>query len=181
VLWLGRRQNEDAVEWWGEWSKLRWSFYSSGGWESDSLGRMAWCSGTDLMIRFRLERGGDGTKHYQKIKRRHRAHLDSMRRKRDMGWRCVDVDWRRDATKEGKGRRWRQLSLRESYYAKNWKKSMWSIQLLEIGDADLKQRWVNLIFLNILKWDLVLFISSCRTQWWKYNFKCVSYEWDKLF
>jgi hypothetical protein len=23
VLWLGRRQNGDAVEWWGEWSRLR--------------------------------------------------------------------------------------------------------------------------------------------------------------
>jgi hypothetical protein len=119
--------------------------------------------------------------HYQKIKRRHRSHLDSMRRKRDMGWWCVDVNRRRNATEEGKWRRWGQLSLRESYYAKNWKKSMQSIQLLEIGDEDLKQRWVNLIFLNILKWDLVLFISSCRTQWWKYNFKCISYEWDKLF
>jgi hypothetical protein len=23
VLWLGRRQNRDAVEWWEEWPKLR--------------------------------------------------------------------------------------------------------------------------------------------------------------
>jgi hypothetical protein len=23
VLWLGRRQNGDAVEWWGEWPRLR--------------------------------------------------------------------------------------------------------------------------------------------------------------
>jgi hypothetical protein len=26
VLWLGRRQNRDAVEWWEEWPKLRWPF-----------------------------------------------------------------------------------------------------------------------------------------------------------
>jgi hypothetical protein len=23
VLWLGRRQNGDAIEWWGEWPRLR--------------------------------------------------------------------------------------------------------------------------------------------------------------
>jgi hypothetical protein len=23
VLWLGRRQNRDVVEWWGEWQRLR--------------------------------------------------------------------------------------------------------------------------------------------------------------
>jgi hypothetical protein len=23
VLWLGRRQNGDTVEWWGEWPRLR--------------------------------------------------------------------------------------------------------------------------------------------------------------
>jgi hypothetical protein len=31
VLWLGRRQNRYVVGWWGEWPRLRWSFYSSGG------------------------------------------------------------------------------------------------------------------------------------------------------
>jgi hypothetical protein len=23
VLWLGRMQNEDTVDWWGEWSRLK--------------------------------------------------------------------------------------------------------------------------------------------------------------
>jgi hypothetical protein len=35
VLCLGRRQNRDAIEWWGKWPRLRWSFDSSGEWESD--------------------------------------------------------------------------------------------------------------------------------------------------
>jgi hypothetical protein len=36
MLWLGRRQNRNVVEWWREWPMLRWSFYSSGRWESSS-------------------------------------------------------------------------------------------------------------------------------------------------
>jgi hypothetical protein len=32
ILWLERRQNRDVFEWWGEWPKLIWHFYSSGGW-----------------------------------------------------------------------------------------------------------------------------------------------------
>jgi hypothetical protein len=39
------------------------------------------------MFRFRLERGDDGTKRCQKMKRRQRAHLGSMGRKRDTVWR----------------------------------------------------------------------------------------------
>jgi hypothetical protein len=31
VLWLGRRQNGDMVEWWGEWPRMRCPVYSSGG------------------------------------------------------------------------------------------------------------------------------------------------------
>jgi hypothetical protein len=27
VLWLGTRQNGDAVEWWGEWSRLRYYLF----------------------------------------------------------------------------------------------------------------------------------------------------------
>jgi hypothetical protein len=45
--------------------------------------RMTCCGGADLILWFRLERGGDIIKHYRKIKRRHRAHLDSIGRKRD--------------------------------------------------------------------------------------------------
>jgi hypothetical protein len=33
VLWLGRRQNRDTIEWWREWPRLKLSFHSSGGWE----------------------------------------------------------------------------------------------------------------------------------------------------
>jgi hypothetical protein len=42
VLWLGRRQNGDAVEWWwGEWTRLRRAHYSSGGWEMGYPWRVA--------------------------------------------------------------------------------------------------------------------------------------------
>jgi hypothetical protein len=50
VLWLGRRQNRDTVEWWGEWSRLRGPFYSSGGWDLDCPGRMVGGDGADLML-----------------------------------------------------------------------------------------------------------------------------------
>jgi hypothetical protein len=65
---------------------------------------------------------------------------------------------------------------------KNEKKSTRSIQLLQMDGEDLKQWWINLIFLiYICKWDLFLFISSCRTHRWKLNFKWILYEWDKSF
>jgi hypothetical protein len=57
------------------------------------------------MLRFRLERGGDGMKHWQKMKRRQQAHLDSMDRKRGM-MRCRgDDDRMRGGTGEGRGTR----------------------------------------------------------------------------
>jgi hypothetical protein len=37
----------------------------------------------DSMFQFQLERGGDMTKCYRKMKQRQRAHLNSMGRKRD--------------------------------------------------------------------------------------------------
>jgi hypothetical protein len=40
--------------------------------------------GTDSMLRSQLERGSDTTRHCRKIKRRQRARLGSMGRKRDM-------------------------------------------------------------------------------------------------
>jgi hypothetical protein len=46
---------------------------------------------TNSMLRFHLERGGDRMKHYQKIKRRQRAHLYSMGRKRDMARQRDDI------------------------------------------------------------------------------------------
>jgi hypothetical protein len=63
--------------------------------------------GTDSMLRFQLERGGDGSKRYQKMKRRQRARLGSMGRKRDTTrWRD-DVGQRRGGVGEGKRRRQR--------------------------------------------------------------------------
>jgi hypothetical protein len=61
------------------------------------------------ILHFRLKRGGDGTKRCQKMKRRQRAHLDSMKRKRDtMQWRD-EIGWSRGGTEEEKGRRRYQL------------------------------------------------------------------------
>jgi hypothetical protein len=70
VLWLGRRQNRNMVEWWREWPRLRWYFYSSGGWESSGPRRIA-CNGcANLMLQFQLERGGDRKRCCWKMKRR---------------------------------------------------------------------------------------------------------------
>jgi hypothetical protein len=41
VLWLVKRQNKDVVEWWREWSRLIWSFYSSRVCESGYPGRLS--------------------------------------------------------------------------------------------------------------------------------------------
>jgi hypothetical protein len=47
-------------------------------------GRVSYSGDADSMLQFQLERGGDRTKHYQKMKRRQRAHLGSMGSKHDM-------------------------------------------------------------------------------------------------
>jgi hypothetical protein len=52
------------------------------------------------MLRFRLEREGDGMKHWWKMKRNQRAHLDFMGGKRDTAQQRGDVDRRRDDTRE---------------------------------------------------------------------------------
>jgi hypothetical protein len=58
------------------------------------------CGGADLMLRFQLERGGDGTKRCRKMKQRQRARIGSMRMKRDMTHRPEERrHWR------GKGKR----------------------------------------------------------------------------
>jgi hypothetical protein len=67
---LGRRPNGDEVEWWEEWPRPGWPFYSSRGREADCPGRVVGSGGVDLMIRFRLEREGDGTKRCRKMKQR---------------------------------------------------------------------------------------------------------------
>jgi hypothetical protein len=109
VLWLWRRQNGDAVEWWGEWLRLRWPFYSNGGWESGGPTRVANSSAVESMVQFWLERGGDRMKRCLKVKRWQRAHHGSMRRKSDTTRRCGDIDPRRGGTGEGKGMRRCQL------------------------------------------------------------------------
>jgi hypothetical protein len=55
---------------------------------------------------------------------------------------------RRGNTKDGKGRRRRQLDWHEFYWAKKWRKSTRSIQLLQMDGEDLKETWVNIIFLK---------------------------------
>jgi hypothetical protein len=68
VLCLGRRQNKDVIEWWGEWLRLRWSFYSNEGCEPGGPWRVACCDGVDSMLGFQLERGDDRMKHCRKMK-----------------------------------------------------------------------------------------------------------------
>jgi hypothetical protein len=63
----------------------------------------------DLMLRFRLEMRGDGTKCCQKMKQSQRAHLDSMRSKRDTTQQHDDVSRRRYGTGEGEGKKQHQL------------------------------------------------------------------------
>jgi hypothetical protein len=93
-------------------------FYSSKEWESGYSSRVAGGGSVDLILRFWLERGCDGTKHYQKMKRSQRARLGFMGRKCGMlQWRD-DIGWRRGGSGEGKGRRRCHLDWRESYYAK---------------------------------------------------------------
>jgi hypothetical protein len=68
-------------------------------------GRVVDDGGADSILHFWLEREDDGMKYYRKMKRRQRAHLDSMRMKYDTVWQREDVDRRRGGTEEGKGRR----------------------------------------------------------------------------
>jgi hypothetical protein len=114
VLWLERRQNRDAVECWREWPKLRWYFYSNGGWESDGLGRVVNNDDPDSMLQFWLKREGDGMKCCRKIKRKQWVRLGSMERKYDMARWHDNVSQKRCDTGEEKWRRWRQLGWRES-------------------------------------------------------------------
>jgi hypothetical protein len=73
------------------------------------LERVADGGDADTMLQFRLERGGDGTKRYRKMKRRQGTHLDSTGRKRDTTRRRGDDGQRRGSTGEERGRRQYQL------------------------------------------------------------------------
>jgi hypothetical protein len=143
----------------------KWVFYQIPTIEVESRAiRGGWATlVVHIMLWFRLERGGNGTKRYRKMKYRQRARLCSMGRKRDMPWWRDDIARRISDTEEGKGRRRRQLGWRESYLTEKWRKFTRSIQLLQMDGEDLKQLWVNFFFENICNWDLVLFISSRKT------------------
>jgi hypothetical protein len=87
----------------GKVTKVEITFYSSAEWELGGSGRVAGGGGEDSMLQFHLERGGDGTKHYLKMKRRQRSHLGSMGRKCGMVQQRGDVKRRRGGTGEWKG------------------------------------------------------------------------------
>jgi hypothetical protein len=61
------------------------------------------CGDADSMLRFWLEREGEGMKHCRNMKRRQLAHLDSKGRKCDTVQRCGDVGRRRRDTGREKG------------------------------------------------------------------------------
>jgi hypothetical protein len=63
------------------------AFYSSEGRVAKGLRRVVGASSVDSMLQFWFEMEGDGIKYYWMMKRRRRAHLDSMRRKHRMMWR----------------------------------------------------------------------------------------------
>jgi hypothetical protein len=71
-------------------------------------GRRWWC-GFNTLISAREGRGGVGMKCCRKIKQMQRAHLGSIERKRDTTRRCGDIGQRSGGTREGNGRRRRQL------------------------------------------------------------------------
>jgi hypothetical protein len=52
-------------------------------WELGSPRRVAYYTGADSMLRFRLKREGDGMKHHWKMKRRQRARFSSIGRRCD--------------------------------------------------------------------------------------------------
>jgi hypothetical protein len=64
-------------------------------------GGLLWWCGFNASIS--TERGGDKMKHYRKMKRRQRVHLDSMGRKRDTVQWYGNIGRRRGGTVEGKG------------------------------------------------------------------------------
>jgi hypothetical protein len=72
--------------------------------------------GAYSILWFWLERGGDRTKHYQKMKRRQRSCLNSMGRKCDIARQHGNANQRRGGTGEGKEKRRCKLGWCESYW-----------------------------------------------------------------
>jgi hypothetical protein len=76
-----------VIEWWGKLPRLRWPFYSSRGCELDGPrgGEGIACDGgVNSMLQFWLERGGNGTKRYRKMKQMQQSRLGLMGGKCDM-------------------------------------------------------------------------------------------------
>jgi hypothetical protein len=115
VHWLQRRQNGDAVEWWGEWPRLRWSFYSSGEWESGSPGRVAyhWFNASVLPQ-------GGGWRDKTLLKDEVEVASSSWLNEKE-AWHGAAA-WQRQLEERwyqgGKGRRRYQLGWHEFYWAK---------------------------------------------------------------
>jgi hypothetical protein len=94
----------------GRVAEIRVPFLQQQGAKAGGPIRVADDSDADSILRFWLERGGDGTKHYKNMKRRRRARLGSMGRQRVMvRWRG-DIDRRRESIQRGKERRRLQLT-----------------------------------------------------------------------
>jgi hypothetical protein len=64
------------------------------------LRRVAYCGGTNSMLRLQLERRGDRMNHCRKLKRRHRSHFGSVGKKCDTVRRHGNAGWRRGDTEE---------------------------------------------------------------------------------
>jgi hypothetical protein len=122
VLWLERRQNEDTIEWLGEW--LSWDdlFIAL---ESASRavreGNLRWWCGFNPLVSA------------QEVRRRDKALSEDKAEAASSSWlnrkeawhkmqRRDDVSQRRDGTGKGKGRRRCQLGWRESYGGQKIKK-----------------------------------------------------------
>jgi hypothetical protein len=98
--------------------------------------------GEDSMFQFRLKRGDDGMKCYQKMKRRRQVHVDSMGRKCDTTQQRGNVDRRRDDTEEGEREETTPVELMRTMVVKRRKPTR-SIQLLNMDGKDLKQQSIH--------------------------------------
>jgi hypothetical protein len=143
VLWLVRRQNGDAVEWWWEWLKLRWLFlWVQGGSRTVRRGwstTVVWiqcfsfCSREEMWGQIVVGRWSRGNELVL-------AQLEGN------VTRCggVTTSTRGDATlgrkKGGNDVSWADANLTRS---KNEKKSTQLIELVQMDGGDLKQQWVN--------------------------------------
>jgi hypothetical protein len=148
VLWLGRRQNRDTIEWWREWSNLRWHFYSSGGWKLGWPGRVAGGSGTDLMFRFRLE-----IRRWQNevLSEDEADAASSSCLHGKEAWHCAAAWWRRSEERRHRGgKRLEKTPVELTQILLVWKiKKIHTIDSVATNRRWRFQQWVNLKFLKI--------------------------------